>query len=94
MYVQTSLGKFKFMLREEDQKALLELLAINAVYLNVVTEPVNPFVKILLDNSKQKALDLLIRAVNNLEHLVPMAMTVSVENEELTEEKVDLTNFE
>lgn len=76
-------------LEEEDKKSivedLLELLLVNIIYLNVVTEVPNKYVKKLGGSTSEQALEMLVKKVNDLEYLMPLVEDINVENKEVTE---------
>jgi len=80
-------------LKKEEQEKLLELLLVCIMYLSIVSEPDNPFVKYLGETDKEKAFKVLTDTVNNLDFLIPLLDELTFEPKELTEPKEDLSKY-
>lgn len=89
------------MINEQDQQLLLNLLLASIIYINVATEKPNPFVKHMGVTMNKKALEILIKATNDLQHLLPLLSEIEgVKIEDFgqksiteTEEEVNLDDF-
>lgn len=77
----------------EEQEKLLELLLVCIMYLSIVSEPDNPFVKHLGETDKDKAFKILTETVNNLDFLIPLLEDINFYSKEVIEPKVDLSKY-